>query len=272
MKTLLKITLSLFILATLAGLQGCQKDELGTDVSELTDEQSSELKSQSMNTFYSSTVPVGNGVARAWINVNKNGEPNSVGINLSGKALQNLPVEVTQYVLILPKNKGQNFYTHVLFDWNPHGHEGPNGVYEVPHFDVHFYTVSNTDRLAIPPLAPPNFDIPPASKYIPVLYVQGPGLVPEMGAHWLNVTSPELNGQPFTHTFIWGSYSGEFIFWEPMITLDYLLTKPNGTFPISQPAAYQKDGWYASNYTISYSESPKEYSISLTNLTYHEGE
>ena len=271
MKTLLKISQIFLILAILAGIQGCQQDEL-TDISESADENSDMLKSQSMNTFYSSTVPIGKGVVRAWVTVNKNGEPNALGINLSEKALQNLPSETKQYVLMLPKNKGQNFYTHVLFDWNPQGHEGPNGVYEVPHFDVHFYTISNEDRLAIPFLAPPNFDTPPASQYRPVLYAQGPGLVPEMGAHWLNVTSPELNGSPFTYTLIWGSYNGEFIFWEPMITLDYLLSKPNATFPISQPSAYQKDGWYANNYKISYSLSPKEYNISLTNLTYHKGE
>jgi len=262
--------LSLLILGTLIGIQGCQKEDLGTDPG-LTNGISPELKSQSMNTFYSSTLPVGKGVARAWITVTKTGEPISVGINLSGKALQNLPAEPQQYVLILPKNKGQNFYTHVLFDWNPHGHE-PIGVYDVPHFDFHFYTVSNEDRLAIPFLAPPNFDTPPASKYIPALYIPLPGLVPEMGAHWVNVTSPELHEIPFTHTMIWGSYMGEYIFWEPMVTLDYLLSKPDATFPISQPTAYQKDGWYANNYKISYSLHPEEYSISLTNLMFHAGE
>ena len=38
-------------------------------------------------TEYSSTLPVGNGVTRAWVSVDKNGVP-SVGINLSAEALQ----------------------------------------------------------------------------------------------------------------------------------------------------------------------------------------
>lgn len=278
MKKLFRITLSLLILGTFIGLQGCQKDELGTDLS-VSDGLSPELKSKTMNTFYSSTLPVGNGVARAWITENKNGEPISVGIKLSEKALQNLPVNTTQYVFTLPKNKGQNFFTHVLFDWNPLGHE-PAEIYDVPHFDIHFYTISNEDRLKIPFLTPENldtppasqFDILPASQYIPTFYIPLPGLVPEMGAHWVNFTSPELNGYPFTHTMIWGSYNGEFIFWEPMITLDYLLSKPDATFPISQPEKYQKDGWYANEYKISYSTSPKEYNISLIDLTHQDGE
>lgn len=51
-----------------------------------------------------------------------------------------------------------------------------------------------------------------------------------------------------------------------MITLEYLLSQPDEVFPIPQPKAYQKDGWYATDYKISYSEKPDEYSVSLINL------
>jgi hypothetical protein len=269
MKNLFRTTLNLLLISVLIGFYSCQKEELSDTLnSDL------ELKSSTMNTFYSKTVPIGNGIARAWIQVNKNGDPLSVGINLSGKALMNLPDEPQAYVLELPKNKGNNFYTHVLFDWNPQGHEPP-GIYDIPHFDFHFYTIPNEERLSIPPLAPPNYDTPPAAQYIPSNYFQLPGLVPEMGAHWADGTSPELQMPQlavFTHTFIWGSYNGEFIFWEPMITRDYLMTQPDEVFPIPQPASYQKDGWYATDYTISYSARPDEYTVALLNLVYHDGE
>jgi hypothetical protein len=249
-------------------LYSCQKDEL---VSFTEKEEITGLKSKTMNTFYSSSVPVGGGVARAWVKINKEGNPLEVGINLSGKALTNLPEEQKVWVLELPKNKAHHFYTHVLFDWNPGGHEPP-GVYDVPHFDFHFYTIPNEERMAIPAMDETYSDPPPAGQYVPSLYLQLPGLVPQMGAHWVDLTSPELNGGTFTHTFIWGSYDGEFIFWEPMITLDYLLTQPDGNFPIRQPSAYQNDGWYASDYVIKYSQNPAEYTVALTNLTYREGE
>lgn len=70
-----------------------------------------------------------------------------MGVNLSEKALENLPTEPAQYVLILPKNKGKNFYTHVLIDWNPQGHE-PLFAYGLPHFDFHFYIIPNDARMA----------------------------------------------------------------------------------------------------------------------------
>ncbi len=256
MKKSLKVMLGLLTVTALIGLQACQEVELGNGSSVLTD--------------YSPTLPVGNGVARAWISVNRNGVP-SVGINLSAEALQNLPDEPKDYVLILPKNKGQNFYTHVLIDWNPHGHE-PEGVYDLPHFDFHFYIVSNEARIAVPPLDPPNMDLAPADKYIPPFYIELPGMVPQMGAHWVDVTSPELNGSVFTNTFLWGSYNGEFTFWEPMITREYLLTHPDKTFPISQPATFQKNGWYPMDYKVSFSSDRDEYSVALINLTYHKGE
>jgi len=272
MKKSVKFSLILLASFYLIGFQSCKK-EVGNDSISAKNENSPVLKSATMNTFYSSTLPVGNGVARAWIKVSNSGDPLEVGINLSGKALINLPAEPKQYVFILPKNKGQNFYTHVLFDWNPHGHE-PAGIYDLPHFDFHFYTVPNEQRLAIPSANPPYMDPAPALKYIPTNYVELPGLVPEMGAHWVDMTSPELppTFQKFTHTFIWGSYSGKFIFWEPMITLDYLLTQPDNVFQVSQPSAFQADGWYPADYKVSYSSQPDEYTVSLLNLTHHNAE
>ena len=271
MKALGRFFLILLTGAALTGLQSCQNDDLGINSLSSNDENSADLKSAAMNTFYSSALPVGNGVAKAWIKVNKNGDPLEAGINLSGKALTKLPDEPRQYVLTLPKKKGQNFYTHGLLDWNPHGHE-PEGIYDLPHFDFHFYIVPSEERMNIPLLAPPNFDTPPAAEYIPPMYIQLPGLVPEMGAHWVDVTSPELHGAKFTHTFIWGSYDGKFIFWEPMITMEYLLTQPDEIFPVKQPSAFQISGWYPTDYKISYSTHPDEYSVTLMNLTYHTGE
>jgi hypothetical protein len=41
-------------------------------------------------------------------------------------------------------------FTYVLVNWNPPGHVPP-GVYDLPHFDVHFYVNDNSERLAIRP-------------------------------------------------------------------------------------------------------------------------
>jgi hypothetical protein len=100
-----------------------------------------------------------------------------------------------------------------------------------------------------------------------------PGVVPQMGAHWVDLTSPEFQpGGTFTRTFIWGSYHGKFIFFEPMITRQYLLTHPGDLINIPQPSAYQSSGWYAKKYCIEYSSDPAQYTIALLDLTFQNGE
>lgn len=271
MKKIVRFLLFLLVVPVLFFTESCQKNEevlapTGSNIdSELV------LKSKSLNTFFGPAVPVGKGIARAWISVDKQGTPTAVGINLSEMALSGLPHDPAQFVLDFPDMKGGNFYKHALVDWNPEGHEPP-GVYDLPHFDFHFYIVPNEDRMAIGPSDPDKFGIAPAEKYIPPMYAPTPGGVPQMGAHWVDVTSPEFNGGIFTKTFIWGSYDGSFIFWEPMITLDYLLTQPNDLIALRQPEAFQKDGWYATNYKISYTKNPNQYTVALTNLIFHVGE
>lgn len=252
-------------------LQACQKDDQFSAESDAVALKKAGNLNNPDRTFYSPALPVGKGVVRAWVTENKSGEPVAVGVNLSEKALENLPDEPAMYTLVLPKTKGKNFYTLVGLDWNPHGHEPPH-VYDLPHFDVHFYIIPDAERMTIPLLAPPLMDDAPDSKYLPPLYIQTPGVVPQMGAHWVDVTSPEFNGGTFTRTFIWGSYDGELIFWEPMVTRDFLLSKPHEIINLRQPAAFQKDGYYATQYCVTYSVSPKQYTIALLNLQYHEGE
>jgi len=268
MKNFVKLILIFLVIPVFSLMQGCQKDD-----SALVQQGQSDpgLKNMLLNTFYSSAMPIGDGVGRAWVTVNKDGDPTAVGISLSEKALEGLPEQASQYVLELPRNKGMHFYTHALLDWNPQGH-APAGIYDLPHFDFHLYIVSNEARMAIGPNDDAQFANYPASKYIPSLYIPAPPGVPQMGLHWADLTSPEFNGGTFTKTFIWGSYDGSFIFWEPMVTRAYLLRHPMVEVAVRQPQAYQRDGWYAGKYKVWYSTSPNEYTVALTDLTYHMGE
>lgn len=224
-------------------------------------------------TYVGPSVSLGDGTASTFIVEDVNGDPVELGVRISESALNNLPDEMLAFVLELPGEAKTDFYTHVLLDWNPHGHEPP-GLYDLPHFDVHFYIIPSAERMAIGPI---NTDLDlekyanaPDEMYVPEDYFLTEGGVPQMGAHWLDSRAPELNGEVFTNTFLWGSYDGEFIFWEPMFTRDYLLSEPDDVMDIKQPAAYQKDGWYATKYRVSYSAMDKEYTVSLTDLEFHD--
>ncbi len=271
MKRMTQSASVLLAIALLSICNACQKQEdVGNMPNSVTNDQTPDLK-RAPDFNYGYTLPFGNGAATAWSLQDNQGNQTSVGITLTKEALEGLSDTPESYVLNIPPRRGRNFYTHIMIDWNPLGHE-PSGVYDKPHFDVHFYTIPNALRLTIPQLLPPAMDRAVASEFVPPMYLQIPGMIPEMGSHWVDLLAPEFNGDMFTKTFIWGSYKGKFIFWEPMVTLDYLLSHPDETTDIRQPQHYQKEGLYPQSYQVSWSEYRKEYSISLTNMVYRHEE
>ena len=233
---------------------------------------------------YGTPVKVGAGMARAYVVLDaKSGQtPVELGIALDARALDELPTAAGEYSfdLRLPARSPAP-YRFAELDWNPQGHP-PAGVYTVPHFDFHFYTVPKSVRDAIDPSDPlyaAKANNLPAGPYVPPGYVV-PGVpaqlaVPHMGVHWFDVTAPELQNlfgnpagyQPFTKTFIYGSWDGRFIFFEPMVTRAYLMTLPNAVTPISVPALYPQPGWYPTAYRVSYDARSKEFLVALTGLT-----
>ena len=230
-----------------------------------------ELRTATTHTQYGPATPLGKGVARAWVQTTKSGEPLAMGINISAKAAASMPHEMKEYMLQLPKNSALAPFQTVTLDWNPEGHD-PNGIYTLPHFDMHFYMISNEERMQI---APGPQTVFPDSKYLPANFVTDGFSVPMMGAHWVNLLAPEWNGQTFTHTFLYGSYMQNVIFYEPMITLAYLQSLAPGetvTEAIPQPSQVQKSGYYPTHYSITYDPTPGEYIIALTGLRYREAQ
>lgn len=218
------------------------------------------------NTFYSPATPVGGGIIKTMVEINHAGEPIAVGIIISERTLMNLPEESSHFVLPFHQKAADVVpFKHVLLDWNPEGHEPP-GVYDLPHFDFHFYMTTSEERMEIG-VNDPKAEIFPAPEYMPADYVPIPGYVPMMGKHWVDRFAPELqrdeHHHPFTHTFIFGSYNGEVTFYEPMITLDYLLRKQNEQFNIKQPAAWQTPGYYPTKYSIRYDEQKRDIIVLL---------
>ncbi|MDQ6609374.1 MAG: DUF5602 domain-containing protein [Bacteroidota bacterium] len=220
-------------------------------------------QAEKFNTFNGPEVQMGNGKARSWITISHTGVPSEIGIELTAGALSGLPSDplaFSEEEFVLPlhqKAKEVTPFEHIVINWNPAGHEP--GPYQVPHFDFHFYTITNQERLTITP-ASPLMDQLPDHMYWPQGYVPTPGGVPQMGKHWVNPASPELNRAPFTHTFIYGSYAGKFTFDEPMITLAFLKSGASVSMPFNQPAHFQQSGvYYPTTYNIRQDESGKHY-------------
>ena len=150
------------------------------------------------------------------------------------------------------------------------------GHYTLPHFDFHFYKISVEERDAIVPTDPlfvVKSENAPAPAFIPPFYI-APAMVaiPRMGVHWIDVRSPELqpppNNKKFTTTFLTGSYDGAVIFQEPMITREFILSKPNVEIPLPLATRVTPAGYYPTAYTITYDEQAKEHRIALSKLTW----
>jgi hypothetical protein len=212
---------------------------------------------------YGNFVSVGNGKARSFISKNLDGSVKEVGFKFTEEALSGLPEQNTAFVLPMPAdNKTQ--IDHISFDYSVHGH-GPEHIYDVSHFDVHYYMITEQEQNSIT-LTDPKIDILPPASSIPKNYIPGPNEA-KMGKHWVDSTSHEFHGKDFTTTFVYGSYNGKFTFLEPMISVNYLKTKPNVMLGVTSLASVQQTGLYPQQYAILWEKERREYTVSLNNLT-----
>lgn len=244
-------------------------------------------------THYGDAVGLGNGQARTYVLTDRqSGRPVEVGVALSAEALDSLPRLSAEhapgahgpsraYLLELPAGNPTP-YRFVEVDWNPMGHGGP---YTAPHFDFHFYrvplAVRNEIVLEDPAFAEKAARLPAADE-MPAGYVSSHVLlkttpagmtVPLMGLHWLDIKSPELppSNRPFTATFIVGSWNGQVIFDEPMVTRDFILAQRTtaSADSIALPLAkrYVPAGYYPASYGVRWDAAAREFRIALQGLT-----
>jgi hypothetical protein len=181
------------------------------------------------------------------------------------------------------KRQADTPFTYLLANWNPHGHI-PVGVYDVPHFDVHFYTGTDAERTAIRPGPCPqlvNCDdyelgkLLPDAKYIAPDYIDVDAVEPAMGNHLIDPTAPEFNGQPFTHTWVYGVWNREVTFYEPMVTHEVFSGLRAGTindacFDFKQPGAFQESGWFPTKYCLRHRDNRNDMTISLENFVHRD--
>jgi hypothetical protein len=246
--------LVLMVLSALAGAMGCDDDPVGNILG---------------GTFTGPSQTFGNGTAQAFVTLDGQGDPTSLGAILSESVLSNLPTTFTEVILALPAEGADTPFNFVRVSFGPAGHPPP-GIYDKPHFDLHFFLITEQEVAAVGP-SDPNFQQKatqtPAAAFIPPDYVPDlVGGIPGHGQHWTDPTSPEFQGQPFTATFIYGFYEGRVIHLEPMATSAFLLTRPNFTAAIKLPASFAEPGLYPTSYSVRFDATAGGYIIALEGL------
>lgn len=201
-------------------------------------------------------------------------------MRLSAAALDGLPTDANTplpLMLAFPGQARATVFDEVMLNWNPHGHD-PLPLFGRPHFDPHFAMVDGAALQAVDP-ADPAFAAKalhaPESRYVPADYVLPPGppapaqAVPGMGVHLVDSTDPILvpGAYDFRQIFINGVWDGRYTFMEPMVTRDWLRSRPSIQEPIKQPQAYQETGYYPTTYAVHVDAATGDYLVALGGLT-----
>lgn len=279
MENLFYASKKLILIGSLLLFFSCAQDEpLNDDLLKTTSQSlTAKISPDKLLVFKGPEVEIGNGIVRSWISVNKLSRmPVEIGIEMTRGALEGLP-DLPDHgpTIVLPlhlKAKQLTPFDHIGLNWNPRGHE-PEGVFNVPHFDIHFYMISVEDQLAIPAWSPDTDaafnNYPPLPDYMPADYWTPPGAAtaePQMGKHWLPLKLGDY--LPFTKIIIYGSYNGKLTFVEPMITLNFLQNKDNdfNNYQYSQPEKFEKTGNYPTKYNMSHDPITGNIKITLSDF------
>jgi len=257
------------VLPFIAGIvffSSCQKDEF-RDPSIEAARANQDDKS---NTFYGPQEHLGNGKARSFFTMTHENRPLELGIIFTQSSMDGLSNDAmdhegnTTHLRLHQKASQVTPFTFIMVNWNPAGH--PPAFYGAPHFDIHYYLNMSMEEQMMVAIGPSMFQFP-APGNIPAVYVPG-APVPMMGQHWSDPTSPEFLGQPFTKTFIYGSYAGEVIFYEPMITRSYLLSGVSSTTAFPVPTVFTPNQtWYPTSYKV-YTDNAGNIIVSLSDFVW----
>ena len=242
---------------------------------------------------------LGNGTVASYSELDASGVPKAIGVVFSASALDALPTAPSdghrcfdanndgvidlatecspwhERVLPVPSEASRRTdvpFKWALLNWNPHGHPPP-GVFDKPHFDVHFYIEPIENIFALQRgtcgaefLRCDQFALagkPVPRNYVPPNFQDLGAAAPGMGNHLVDLKTPEFLGQPFTRTWIYGIYDGRVIFYEEMVSLSFMMSKPDACVPIQSPVSVALAGYYPTRSCVRYAPGKDEYTVSI---------
>lgn len=251
---------------------------------------------------------IGEGTVESYAELGAGDVPMAIGVKFSAGALRALPEIRTdghrcadldgdgsieeeseclpwhERVVFLPteiSRRDDMPFKWTLLNWNPMGHI-PEGVWNVPHFDIHFYMepIEKVFALMPGPCGPERMrcdQYEVATRPLPAQYMHRDfrdvgAAAPAMGNHLVDPTGPEFDGEPFTRSWIYGVYDGRVTFWEEMQAITYMTSEPDDCYDIKTPPAVDRAGWYPSRVCTRYEAGDGSVSVSLEAFTLREAE
>jgi hypothetical protein len=267
----------------------------------------STLRRPVSSTLHGPEVPVGNGMARMFVELGPRGRPRALGIALTEAALTGLATHMNTTSRCFDKN-GDGKVSHgeclgdyqatlalpagaedlglpvrwATVNWNPEGHLPPAPpVWSAAHFDFHFFMVEPAliQGIRTGPCAEfihcedsARASTPLPEQHVPEGYIDVGAAVAGMGNHLVDARDPELADPKlgFSRTFIYGAYDGKLIFLEPMVSHAFLSSRPQRCTPVRAPKAYAIAGYYPTSYCVRYDAASATYRVTLEGLVYRQ--
>jgi hypothetical protein len=251
-------------------------------------------------------APLGEGSVASFARFDREGTPEAIGLLFSAATLKSLPTERTdqhhcfdldgdgaiapdsecvpthERVIPLPSEASRRAdipFKWVLLNWNPVGHIPP-GIYDVPHFDIHFYieSIENTFAIADGPCGPEHVRCdqferamrPVPSNYTHPDFQNVQAAAPAMGNHLIDTSAHEFQDTAFDRSWIFGTYDGHITFYEEMVALDYLAGRRDACHDIKLPEAFEAAGYYPTRSCYKFDPEAGTQAVSMEGFVYRE--
>jgi len=274
----MKKLLNLCAIALVLAFASCSTDE--QDLIPMTEDSETSLESSTVDLktsqadklrmFKGPQIQYGDGKLRSFVKLDADNFPVEIGFLMTSEIFENQDILPPEEILtVLPlhqKAKQVTPYEFLGVKWSL----GHAPAFFDQHFDFYFYKITNEERLAIPEYTKataPYFTLYPPEGYMPADYGTPPGqggVYPEIGKHWLPLKLPDY--LPFTSIMVLGTYNGEYIFDEPMATLEVLRSNPDISTPLSQPEFYQEPNNYPTRYNIYVDPKTEDVYVTLSHF------
>ena len=162
-----------------------------------------------------------------------------------------------------PEARERLGFDHLGLNWEAHGH--PPALFATPHFDFHFYSVSQAQVSGIDCSELSKPTALPASYALPDVEVPGMGefiglCVPGMGMHAMPAAEV-AETRPFEATMMVGYYRSQPIFVEPMVSRDVLLAKKGFTLAVPEIANTPRGVRYPHAFRAEYDDGARAYHL-----------
>ena len=155
---------------------------------------------------------------------------------------------------------------HMAINWEAHGH--PPASFAAPHFDFHFYNVSQAEVGAIdcsderkPLMLPGDYEL--ADIEIPGMGTLVGLCVPNMGMHAMPAADVNAT-DAFEATMMMGYYGARPVFFEPMVSRDLLMKRSDFTLPMPSVEGLPAGVRYPSEFRAEYDAEAEAYRLVFT--------